>query len=159
MSTGGLILVALAIAVGLAGVLVPFLPGSLLVWAAIAVWAYVEHTTHAWIVLGMASAVLAAGILLKYLWPARRMRAAEVSTRTLLAGAAGAVVGFFVIPLAGLLVGFVLGVFLAELVQRRDVRRAWAATLHAVKGVALAVGVELGAALLAAAVWVVGVLT
>lgn len=159
MSAGGLILVALAIAVGLAGVLVPFLPGSLLVWAAIAVWAYVEHTTHAWIVLGMASAVLAAGILLKYLWPARRMRAAEVSTRTLLAGAAGAVVGFFVIPVAGLLVGFVLGVFLAELVQRRDVRRAWAATLHAVKGVALAVGVELGAALLAAAVWVVGVLT
>jgi uncharacterized protein YqgC (DUF456 family) len=159
LSAGGLILVALAIAVGLAGVLVPFLPGSLLVWAAIAVWAYVEHTTHAWIVLGMASAVLAAGILLKYLWPARRMRAAEVSTRTLLAGAAGAVVGFFVIPVAGLLVGFVLGVFLAELVQRRDVRRAWAATLHAVKGVALAVGVELGAALLAAAVWVVGVLT
>ena len=159
MSAGGLILVALAIAVGLAGVLVPFLPGSLLVWAAIAVWAYVEHTTHAWIVLGMASAVLAAGILLKYLWPARRMRAADVSTRTLLAGAAGAVVGFFVIPVAGLLVGFVLGVFLAELVQRRDMRRAWASTLHAVKGVALAVGVELGAALLAATVWVVGVLT
>ncbi len=159
MSVGGLILVALAIAVGLAGIFVPFLPGSLLVWAAIAVWAYVEHTTHAWIVLGVASAVLAAGILLKYLWPARRMRAADVSTRTLLAGAAGAIVGFFVIPVAGLLVGFVLGVFLAELVQRRDVRRAWAATLHAVKGVALAVGVELGAALLAAAVWVLGVLT
>jgi uncharacterized protein YqgC (DUF456 family) len=159
VSVGGLILVALAIAVGLAGIFVPFLPGSLLVWAAIAVWAYVEHTTHAWIVLGVASAVLAAGILLKYLWPARRMRAADVSTRTLLAGAAGAIVGFFVIPVAGLLVGFVLGVFLAELVQRRDVRRAWAATLHAVKGVALAVGVELGAALLAAAVWVLGVLT
>jgi hypothetical protein len=29
--------------------------------------------------------------------------------------------------------------------------------VHAVKGVALSVGVELGAALLAAAVWVVGV--
>ena len=158
MSTGGLILVALAIAVGLVGIFVPFLPGSLLVWAAIAVWAYLEHTTHAWIVLGVASAVLAAGILVKYLWPVRRMRAADVSGRTLAAGAVAAVLGFFVIPVAGLLVGFVLGVFLAELAQRRDRRRAWASTVHAVKGVALSVGVELAAALLAAAVWAVGVL-
>lgn len=159
MSTGGLILVALAIAVGLAGIFVPFLPGSLLVWAAIALWAYVENTTHAWIVLGVASAVLATGILVKYLWPARRMRAADISGRTMAAGAVAAVVGFFVIPVAGLLVGFVLGVYLSELAQRRDQRRAWASTVHAVKGVALSVGVELGAALLAAAVWVVGVLT
>ena len=159
VSTGGLILTAMAIAVGLAGIFVPFLPGSLLVWAAIAVWAYIEHTTHAWIVLGVASAVLAAGILVKYLWPARRMRAADISGRTMAAGVVGAVVGFFVIPVAGLIVGFLLGVFLAELIQRRDKRRAWASTVHAVKGVALSAGVELGAALLAASVWAVGVLT
>lgn len=157
MSTGGLILVAVAIAVGLAGILVPFLPGTLLIWAAIAVWAYFEHTTVGWVVLGVATAVLGAGILVKYLWPARRMRAADVSGRTLAAGAVLGVVGFFVIPVAGLLVGFVLGVYLAELVQRRDQRRAWASTVHAVKGVALSVGVELTAALLAAVAWVVGV--
>lgn len=157
MSTGGLILVALAIAVGLAGILFPLLPGSLLVWAAIAVWAYLEHTTVSWVVLGVATAVLGAGILVKYLWPARRMKAADVSGRTLAAGAVLGVVGFFVIPVAGLLIGFVLGVYLAELVQRRDQRRAWASTVHAVKGVALSVGVELLAALLAAAAWVVGV--
>ena len=159
VSTGALILVAVAIAVGIAGILVPFLPGSLLVWAAIGVWAYLVHTTHAWIVLGVVTAVLGAGILVKYLWPARRMRAADVGNRTLVAGAVLAVVGFFVIPVAGLLVGFVLGVYLAELAQRRDGRRAWASTVHAVKGVALSVGVELGAALLAATVWAVGVLT
>ena len=157
MSTGGLVLVAIAIAVGLVGILVPFLPGTLLVWAAIAVWAYVVGTTPAWVVLGVATAILAAGILVKYLWPAKRMRAADVGGRTLAAGALGGLVGFFVIPVAGLLVGFVLGVFLAELVQRRDRRRAWASTVHAVKGVALSVGVELAAALLAAATWVVGV--
>lgn len=158
MSTGGLILVAIAIAVGLAGIVVPLLPGTLLVWTAIAVWAYLEHTTVSWVVLGVATALLGAGILVKYLWPARRMRAAHVSGRTLLAGAVLGIVGFFVIPVAGLLVGFVLGVYLAELVQRRDQRRAWASTVHAVKGVALSVGVELTAALLAAAAWVVGVL-
>jgi len=157
VSTTGLVLVAVAIAVGLAGILFPLLPGTLLIWAAIAVWAYLEHTTTAWVVLGVATAVLAAGILIKYLWPARRMKAADVSGRTLAAGAVLGIVGFFVIPVAGLLVGFVLGVYLAELVQRRDQRRAWASTVHAVKGVALSVGVELTAALLATAAWVVGI--
>lgn len=157
MSTGGQVLVAVAIAVGLVGILVPLLPGTLLVWAAIAVWAVAERSTAGWVVLGVASALLAAGVLVKYLWPARRMRAADVSTRTLLAGAVLGVVGFFVIPVAGLPVGFVLGVYLAELLARRDRRRAWAATVHAVKGVALSVGVELTAALLATAAWIVGV--
>jgi uncharacterized protein YqgC (DUF456 family) len=157
VSTGGLILVAIAIAIGLAGIVFPLLPGTLLVWAAIAVWAYLEHTTVAWVVLGIATVVLGAGILVKYLWPARRMKAADVSGRTLAAGAVLGVVGFFVIPVVGLLVGFVLGVYLAELVQRRDQRRAWTSTVHAVKGVALSVGVELAAALIAAGAWVVGV--
>jgi uncharacterized protein YqgC (DUF456 family) len=159
VSTGGLVLVAMAIAVGLVGILVPFLPGTLLVWAAIAVWAYVEHTTVSWVVLGVATAVLGAGILVKYLWPARRMKAADIGWRTMAAGAVLGVIGFFVVPVAGLVLGFVLGVFLAELAQRRDRRRAWASTVHAVKGVALSVGVELLAALLATAVWVVGVVT
>jgi uncharacterized protein YqgC (DUF456 family) len=157
VTTGGLILTAVAIAVGLAGIFVPMLPGSLLVWVAIAVWAYLVSTTTGWVVCGVATALLGAGILVKYLWPARRMRAADISGRTLLAGGALGIVGFFVIPVAGLIIGFVLGVFLAELAQRRDRSRAWASTVHAVKGVALSVGVELGAALLAAAVWVVGV--
>ncbi len=156
MTTGGLILVALAIAVGLMGILVPFLPGSLLVWAAIAVWAFLESTTTAWVVLGVATAVLGAGTLVKYLWPARRMKAADVGGRTLATGAVLGVIGFFVVPVAGLLIGFVLGVYLAEFIQRRDRRRAWASTVQAIKGVALSVGVELGAALLATAAWVVG---
>ena len=158
MSTGGLVLVALAIAVGLAGILFPLLPGTLLVWAAIAVWAFVEGTTAGWVVLGLATALLAVGVLVKYLWPARRMKAADVSGRSLAIGAVSGVVGFFVIPVAGLIVGFVLGVYLAELAHRRDRRRAWTSTVHAVKGVALSVGVEFVAALLATAVWVAGVL-
>lgn len=157
MNTGGLIMVAVAIAIGLVGILVPLLPGTLLIWAAIAVWAFVVGTTAAWVVLGVVTAILGAGILVKYLWPARRMKAADVSGRTLAAGAVLGVIGFFVIPVAGLLIGFVLGVYLAEFAQRRDHRRAWASTKHAVKGVALSVGVELGAALLATAAWIVGV--
>ena len=87
----------------------------------------------------------------------RRMRAAEVSTWSLVAGAVLGIVGFFVIPVLGLVIGFVLGIYLAELGKRHDQRVAWASTKHALKGVALSVGVELCGALLATAIWVAGV--
>lgn len=158
MGAGGIVLVALAIAVGLAGIIVPLLPGTLLVYAAIAAWAAVEHRLVSWVVLAIVTAVLGSGLLVKYLWPARRLRAAEIGSRTLIAGVVLGIVGFFVIPVVGLVVGFVLGVYLAELITRRDHLRAWASTVHAVKGVALSVGVELLAGLVATVVWLGGVL-
>jgi uncharacterized protein len=157
VSTGGIVLVALVIAVGVVGVVVPLLPGTLLVFAAIAVWAVVENNATAWVTLAVVAAVVTASTLVKYLWPVRRMRAADVSTWTLVAGAVLGVIGFFVIPVLGLVIGFVLGVYLAELARRRNQRLAWASTVHALKGVALSVGVELAGALLATAAWVVGV--
>jgi uncharacterized protein len=157
VSSGGLVLVAVAIAVGLVGIVVPLLPGTLLVLGAIAVWAVVEQNVAAWVTLGVVAALLAASTLIKYLWPVRRMRAADVSTWSLAAGAVLGSIGFFVIPVLGLVIGFVLGVYLAELVNRRDHRVAWTSTVHALKGVALSVGVELCGALLATTAWVVGV--
>lgn len=157
MSTGGIVLVALAIAVGLVGIVVPLLPGTLLVFGAIAVWAVVENDVTGWVTLGVAAALLAVATLIKYLWPMRRMREADVSTWSLVAGAVLGIIGFFVIPVLGLVIGFVLGIYLAELANRRDQRMAWTSTEHALKGVALSVGVELCGALLATVVWVVGV--
>ncbi len=157
MSTGGIVLVALAIAVGLAGILIPLLPGTLLVFAAIAVWAVFENNVTGWVTLGVATALLAVATLIKYTWPVKRMRAADVRTVSLVAGGVLGIIGFFVIPVVGLVIGFVLGVFLAELANRRDQRVAWTSTKHAVKGVALSVGVELAGALLATVAWVTGV--
>ena len=156
MTAGGDVLVAVVIAIGLVGILVPLVPGSILVLAGIAVWAYVEATVVAWVTFGVATAILAGALLIKYLWPMRRMRRADVGTWSLLAGGALGIVGFFVVPVLGLVLGFVLGVYLAELSIRHDQRLAWASTVHAMKGVALSVGVELTGALLAAVVWVVG---
>ncbi|HYJ53991.1 MAG TPA: DUF456 domain-containing protein [Mycobacterium sp.] len=157
MSAGGIILVALAIAVGLAGIVVPVLPGGLLVIAAIGVWAFVENTTVSWVTFGVAAAVFVAAEIIKYTWPVKRLRQAQVRTSVLVIGALAGIVGFFVIPVIGLLIGFVAGVFAAELANRRDLTRAWASTVHALKGVALSVGVELTGALLATIAWAVGV--
>ena len=157
MSTGGIVLVALAIAVGLVGIVVPLLPGTLLVFGAIAVWAVVENNVTAWVTLGVVTVLLGVTALIKYTWPVRRMREADVRTLSLVAGGVLGVIGFFVIPVLGLVIGFVLGVYLAELANRGDQRVAWTSTKHAVKGVALSVGVEMAGALLATVVWVIGV--
>jgi uncharacterized protein YqgC (DUF456 family) len=157
VSTVGIVLVALAIAVGLVGILVPLLPGTVLVFGAILVWALFERTTVAWVTLGIVAALLAATLLVKYLWPMRRMKSADVGTLSLVAGAVLGIIGFFVVPVLGLVIGFVLGVYLAELAKRRDQRVAWTSTVHAIKGVALSVGVELAGGLLATMAWVVAV--
>lgn len=158
MSLGGVVLVALAVAVGILGIVVPVLPGTLLIFAALAVWAFVANSAAGWVTFGLVTALLGAGQLIKYLWPMRRMRRADISTSTLVVGAVLGIVGFFVIPVLGLVLGFVGGVYVAELGRRGDARAAWAATVQAIKGVALSVGLELAAALLATTVWVVGLL-
>ncbi|HOW95596.1 MAG TPA: DUF456 domain-containing protein, partial [Mycolicibacterium fallax] len=148
MSALGLVLVGLVIAVGLVGILLPVLPGGLLVFGAIAVWAIIERSTVGWVTLGIAAALFVAAEVIKYTWPVKRMRAADVRMSILAIGAVCGVIGFFVIPVIGLLIGFVLGVFAAELVLRRDLRRAWVSTVHALRGVALSVGVDFTGALL-----------
>jgi uncharacterized protein YqgC (DUF456 family) len=157
VSAGGILLVGLVIAVGLVGILLPLLPGTLLVFAAILVWALVEQNTAAWVTLGVVTVLLGATTLVKYLWPVRRMKAADVGTWSLVAGGVLGVIGFFVIPVLGLPIGFIGGIYLAELSARHDQRLAWASTVHALKGVALSVFVELAGALLATAAWVAGV--
>ena len=157
VSSGGIVLVALVIAVGIVGLIVPLLPGILLVYAAIVVWAVIEHAVAAWVTLGVVTVLIGATTLIKYMWPMKRMRSADVGTMTLLAGAVLGIIGFFVIPIVGLVIGFVLGVYLAELANRHDQRVAWTSTKHALKGVALSVGVELTGALLATAAWAFGV--
>ena len=147
---------ALAIAVGVVGVVVPLLPGTLLVGAAIVVWALDTGGRTAWSIVVVAVALLLAGALLKYLLPGRRLTEAGVPTRTLWAGAALGVVGFFVVPVVGLVLGFVLGIYLAEQV-RVGGREAGASTVAALRAVGLSLAIEVGAGLLAAATWVAGV--
>jgi uncharacterized protein YqgC (DUF456 family) len=150
------VLVALAIAVGLVGILVPILPGTILVGAAILAWAWSVGTATAWLVLAVAVVILAAGTVVKYLLPGRRLQVAGIPASTQWFGVLLGVVGFFVVPVVGLLLGFVLGVYLAEL-RRVGSAEAWPSTVHSLKAVGLSILIELVAALAATVVWVVGV--
>jgi len=151
------VLVALAIAVGLVGILVPVLPGTVLILAAVLVWAIALSSPTGWVVLAVVAVFLAAGTVVKYAVPGRRLQATGVPTRTLVVGGLLGVVGFFVVPVVGLVVGFVAGVYASEL-QRVGTQRAWGTTKHALRAAGLSVLIELAAGLLAAVTWLAGAL-
>lgn len=153
------LLVALAIVVGLAGVVVPVLPGLLLIWAAVAVWSTERQDTTGWVVLAVTSGVLAVGQVAKYLLPGRQLGRAGIPTRTTLAGAVLGLVGFFVVPVIGLPLGFVLGVYLTERARLGPHAPAWVSTRHALRAAGWSILIELAAGLLMAVTWLTGVLT
>jgi len=150
------VLALLAVAVGLAGILVPVLPGSVLILGALLAWAIAVGETAGWVVFAVATAVLVVGTVVKYAVPGRRMKSAGVPGRTMLVGALAGIVGFFVIPVVGLPVGFALGIYAAELqrVGESDARRT---TVAALKAVGLSILIELTAGLFAAVALVVGI--
>ena len=150
------ILVAIAIAVGIAGIIVPVLPGTVLVLGAILVWALEVGTTTAWLVMAFATTFLVLGTIVKFLVPGRQLKSSGVPNRTLVAAGLLAFVGFFVIPVVGMFIGFVLGVYAAER-ARVGAAGAWPSTKAALKAVGVSILIELVAAFLAVATWVVGV--
>jgi uncharacterized protein len=142
------------VVVGLFGIVVPVLPGTILVLLGILVWASADGSAGAWTVFALATACLVVGAVVKYAVPGRRLRAA-VPTGTLVAGGVGAVVGFFVIPVVGALVGFPVGVYLAER-ARSGAAGAWPSTREALRAVGVSILIEMVAALAATAVWITG---
>jgi uncharacterized protein YqgC (DUF456 family) len=142
------------VAVGIVGILLPVLPGLALVVVGVGVWAVPRGDAVAWTVLGVVVAIVVVGSVVKYLLPGQRLRDSGVPGRTIAAGAALGAVGFFVIPVLGLFIGFVLGVYLAELARLGRRESAWPSTKQALTAVGWSVVIELATGMLAAAVWV-----
>lgn len=149
-------LAGLAILIGLAGIVVPVLPGTLLILVAVIVWAAVVGTGTAGAAAAAATVLLLVGAVVKFTIPGKRLEAAGVPRRTLVVGGLVGIVGFFVIPVVGLFVGFVAGVYVAEL-QRVGRQLAWPSTWAAVKAAGLSILIELASGLLATTAFIVGV--
>ena len=148
----------LVLLLGLVGIVVPVLPGTLLLAVALVGWAAYVDQTRGWVLAGAGLVVLASGTALKYLLAGRHLRGQGVPTSTLVLGGLLGVVGFFVVPVVGLPLGFVAGTYLAEL-RRVGSERAWPATVAALKAVGIALLVELVAGFTAAGLWLAGALT
>jgi len=148
----GEVVIGLVLLVAVVGVVVPLLPGPLLTGVAIWVWALVERDPLGWSVAVGATVVLIASQVVKYVVPGRRMSRAGVSSWSLLLGVVLGLLGFFVVPVVGLFLGFVAGIYLGE---RRHVPhdRAWACTVVALRAVGLSILIEMAAVLVASTGW------
>ncbi len=153
-----LLLPPLLIVVGLVGIVVPVLPGTILVLAGMLVFALVTSSPVGWVLFGVSVVVAAAGKWLQYLVPGRRMKERGVRTSTLVIAVLVGIVGFLVVPVIGGVLGFVLGIWLVELGRGRDAREAWRRTRSAIGAVLHSVGIELLAGLVVAALYGVGLL-
>lgn len=106
--------VGAALLVGLAGTIVTRLPGVPLSWTATIVWASIDGSLVAWIVVGAATVLALANYLTQHRLAGGDWAELAVADRSWIIGAGAAVAGLLLARLPGLIFGFVGGTYIAE---------------------------------------------
>ena len=145
-SAGALVLWIVAaglVLVGIAGTVLPGLPGAILVLAGLGLAAWIDGFSRVGLgTLAVLAALTAATYALDLVATAVGARRFGTSWWGVLGAVAGAMVGLFFGP-PGLVLGPFLGAFAAELVARRDVRQAGRAGVGAWLGLLLGTAARL----------------
>ena len=159
MDAFGIFLVALAMVVGIIGTIIPFLPGLPIVWASALLYGVVEgFGAVGWVCFTIITLVGIGGLVAAVVVPKRHVEGGGAPFSTIVVGAIGAVIGFFLIPIVGLMVGGVLGVLIAERFRTQDWGLAWQSTKRALVGFGLGALVQMGAGVVMMTTWVAWVL-
>jgi uncharacterized protein len=154
------LLLALAVmVVGLVGVVVPVMPGLLLVWAAaVASLLWQGADAAGWALAVLLTLLFALGTTATIYLPTRSGRQGGVPASTLGTTALGAAVGFVVVPVVGLLLGAAVGLYLGERTRLGDHDRAWASMGRVLRAYGAGVLVEMVVGVTMIVVWGVAVL-
>lgn len=152
------LLTGVLVVVGLVGVVVQVLPGAVLVAGAVVLWGVLQGTPQGWAVVVAAVVVTVVAQVAKYLLAGRHLQRGGVPNRTLVWGGIAGVVGFFVIPVVGLFLFFVAGVYVAERLRLGEHATAWRSTVRALQATGLTILVELAGAMLVVGAWVLALL-
>lgn len=154
MALTTVLVAGLVVTIGLAGTVVPLLPGLSLIWlAAAASWWLTGWSAAATITMVALTVLLAGGSAAKYWLPSRAARGAGVERRSLVLGLLLGLPAAVAIPVVGFPLGFVGGLYLAERGRLADPDDAWDTTVATLRGFGIGVLIELGAGLAMAAVW------
>lgn len=154
-----LLLAFLLMLVGLVGVLVPVLPGLLIVWAAgVASVLWQGTDTTGWLVAWWLTGLFALATLVTVVLPTRRGRELGATSASFASGLLGAVVGFFVLPVAGFLVGFLVGLAVGERARLGEWEAARTSTFAVLRAYGLGVLLELLLGLTMVGSWLAAVI-
>lgn len=151
------VLAGLAYIVGLAGIILPVLPGTITIVLATLVWAIVVGGWTSWVAFAVVLILGAAGMTTSYLLTGRRLQAAEVPMWPVLVGLASGVVGIFVIPFLGLPIGFVIGLYISEVVRQQDWQKGITSAWVAIKALGIGILIEFSLAMLSTITFAVAV--
>lgn len=150
-----IVLVGILMAIGLAGVIVPLLPGLPIVWGAALLYGLLNgFGTLGWTAMVAITALAGLGMAASFVLPERAGAAHGASRSTRLFAGVTGVIGFFVIPIVGFPIGACAGVLLAQYRETADLADATRATINVLKGFGVGLIVELSAGLAMVLVWV-----
>lgn len=129
--------------VGLIGTIIPILPGSLLMWLTVLIYAFVDRfqTVSAgsvWIISLIFVVTGTADYWMSYLGAKK----GGASRRAQLFGFVGAIAGTFLLPLLGTIIGYVVGLLLGEYQQQGDWDKALKVSVGGLAGWGVATAVQ-----------------
>lgn len=150
------IVTSVLIIIGCLGIIIPVLPGSITALIGLIIWAVVVQSVEGWVVLALGGTLLLAGMSASLVLTGTRLKRRAIPNRTLLFGVIGAVIGMFVIPVVGLVIGFIVGLLASETVRNRNFRTALDTSWVALKAAGIGIILELSCALLASSVFIIG---
>jgi uncharacterized protein YqgC (DUF456 family) len=147
------ILCALMVIVGLVGVVMPALPGHMLILGGLILGAWADGFAHVgvWtlVIIGL---IAVSSYAIDFVAVALGAKHLGASTRAMTGAALGTLLGLFV-GLPGVIIGPFLGAVIGELTVNRDVGRAGKAGLAAWIGFAIGTAVKVGLAFLMIAIF------
>ncbi len=117
------VLVGLAMVVGVAGTLLPVLPGLWLIWLAGLVFGvFGGFEAVGWWAMALLTILAIAGTAAAFVVPGRRTSAIGVSWWGQALAAAASAIGFFLVPVVGAALGFILGIVVVSLLRTRSIK-------------------------------------
>ena len=133
----------LLVAVGIAGLVIPVIPGPPLLFAGLFAAAWAGNFSHVgWVTLTLLGVMAVLAYAVDFLAGAFGAKRFGASPRAVLGAAIGAVAGIF-FGIAGVLLGPFIGAVLGELSVRSDVRAAGMAGFGATLGLAMGAAAKL----------------
>jgi uncharacterized protein YqgC (DUF456 family) len=153
-----IVFVAVIMVIGLAGTVLPILPGLWLIWAAaLGYGVFADFGIWGWFATVLITVLAAVGTAGAIYVPQRTASSIGVPWWGQVLALVGAVAGFFLVPVVGAPLGFAVGILVATLLRERHVQGALAATWATLKAMLLASGIQFAIGLAMVALWVLWV--
>lgn len=154
------VLTAAVIVIGIVGTVVPLLPGLALVWVAALAWGLITSFGTAGLVAMSAITMLfGTGVYVSLRIPQKSAAAEGLSIRGTIFGVVLAIAVGIVIPVVGIPLGFVIGVWIVRIADTGDASAAFSSALATTLALLRASAAQFGIGVAMGAVWLLWALS